>query len=288
MIRRFSLLTAVALGLVVTGIGGVSPAQAAKRPVVNMAAVGAAAHTEPQLGNRKALGDDASTKRIQRALNAKGFRTPVNGRYGAATTKAYAKFQRSLGYRGMNANGIPGRSSLARLGAGRFTVVNRVVVGSRNDRYGNARVNTRTALMLAAADRRLPWKLRVSQGSYCTLTRRGCAGESAGTHDGGGAVDIRASGLSPTARWRTVEALRRVGFAAWLRTPSQCGGCWPYHIHAIAIGDADVWQRNGGRDNRDQVADYYRGRNGLANHARDNTPRAYRVPFTWWEKYSRG
>ncbi|GAA3248210.1 hypothetical protein ACFO1B_39250 [Dactylosporangium siamense] len=36
-----------------------------------------------------------------------------------------------------------------------------------------------------------------------------------------------------------------------------------------------------------QVHDYYFGRNGLANHAADDTPSDYRVAFTWWEKDQR-
>jgi hypothetical protein len=78
-----------------------------------------------------------------------------------------------------------------------------------------------------------------------------------------------------------VKALRTVGFAAWLRNPSQ--GDWPYHIHAAAVSDPDL---SGAA--RNQIHDYYFGRNGLANHAADDTPPAYRVPFTWWEKYGRG
>jgi len=46
--------------------------------------------------------------------------------------------------------------------------------------------------------------------------------------------------------------------------------------HAIAIGDTDLSIAA-----RNQVADYSVGRNGLAWHAADNTPGAYRVPFTW-------
>jgi hypothetical protein len=128
----------------------------------------------------------------------------------------------------------------------------------------------------------------VVQGSYCPLEKSGCATASAGTHDGGGSIDVRAKGLTSTQRWLTVQALRRVGFAAWLRTPSQCGGCWSTHIHAVAVGDPDMWQRDGKYTNRDQVADYFVGRNGLAGHARDNTPVAYRVPFTMWERYAAG
>jgi hypothetical protein len=191
-----------------------------------------------------------------------------------------------LGYSGINANGIPGLASLTRLGARRFRINHKVILGSRNDRYRNKRVNSRTRSMLAAADRRVPWNIRVTQGSYCTFTNSGCAGESAGTHDGGGVIDVGVSTLNATQRWRTVQALRRVGFAAWLRTPSQCGGCWGAHIHAVAIGDSDLWQRNGRVTNRDQVAAYLRGRDGLSRNRADNTPRRYRTSFTWWERYA--
>jgi hypothetical protein len=37
---------------------------------------------------------------------------------------------------------------------------------------------------------------------------------------------------------------------------------------------------------RNQIADYYVGKNGLASHAADDTPAAYRAPFTWWENYT--
>ena len=281
MLPRLLLAALTALALLV----GAAPAHAAPQrlPVVDMSAVVLAAQIEGFRGNQLGLRDDASTVLVQRALNARGFRVVVDGHYGRATTSAYAKFQRSIGYRSIDANGIPGPASLAVLGQNRFTVMNAVQVGSRQDRYGTKRVNTRTRLMLAAADASVPWQIVVSQGSYCKFQRY-CAEASGGTHDGGGALDIRVNGLTSTQRWRTVRALRAAGFAAWLRTPGQCGGCWPYHIHAIAIGDTDLWQRNGKYTNRDQVADYFVGRNGLAGHARDNTPLRYRVPFTTFER----
>ena len=282
MLPRLLLPALTALALLL----GAAPAHAAAPrplPVVDMSAVVVAAQVEGYRGNQVGLRDDASTALVQLALNARGYRVVVDGHYGRATTSAYAKFQRSLGYRSIDANGIPGPSSLARLGKNRFTVTNVVQVGSRQDRYGTKRVNTRTKLMLAAADASVPWTIVVSQGSYCRL-QRGCATASGGTHDGGGALDLKVSGLTTSQRWRTVRALRAVGFAAWLRSPSQCGGCWPYHIHAIAIGDTDLWQSNGKYTNRDQVADYYVGRNGLAGHGRDNTPLRYRVPFTTYER----
>jgi hypothetical protein len=114
--------------------------------------------------------------------------------------------------------------------------------------------------------------LQASQGSY----NRGGVAASAGTHDGGGAVDIKVSHLSGHERQIIVREMRRVGFAAWLRTPAQSN--WPYHVHAIAIGQADL--SSGARA---QVEDYKRGRNGLARHDRDDGPRDF-VNVTW-EKY---
>lgn len=140
--------------------------------------------------------------------------------------------------------------------------------------------------MLTAADAFLPWRLTVSQGSYCYFQSTGCAGASGGTHDGGGSIDLRTTGMTSTERWRTVWALRQVGFAAWLRTPSQCGGCWPTHIHVIAncrhrpvAERRQVHQPQPGRRllRRPQRAE----RAGLGN-----TPVQYRVPFTTWERYA--
>ncbi len=283
MIIRLFLSAAAALAL----IASMSPAPASALPVVNMGAVTTAAFVEGSRGNQPSLGDDASTKLIQRALTARGFWVAIDGRYSRATTAAYARYQRSLGYRGINANGIPGYKSLTKLGTGRFTVGNAVRMGSRDASYGGKRVNERTSLMLAAADSKLSWSLRLTQGSYCVLEGRGCVAASSGTHDGGGSIDLSAKWMSTSQRWRTVRALRSVGFAAWLRVPSQCGGCWSTHIHAVAIGDTDMWQKNGRYTNRDQVGDYFVGLNGLASHRADNTPAKYRVPFITWEQYRR-
>ena len=281
MIIRLVLSATAALALIAT----MSPAPASALPVVDMGAVTTAAFVEGSRGNQPSLGDDASTKLIQRALTARGFPVAIDGRYGRATTAAYARYQRSLGRRGINANGIPSYKSLKKLGKGRFTVGNAVRRGGRDASYGGKRVNRRTSLMLAAADSKLSWSLRLTQGSYCVLERSGCAAASSGTHDGGGSIDVSARSMSTSRQWRTVRALRSVGFAAWLRVPSQCGGCWGTHIHAVAIGDPDMWQKNGRYTNRDQVGDYFVGLNGLASHRPDNTPAEYRVPFITWEQY---
>lgn len=112
--------------------------------------------------------------------------------------------------------------------------------------------------------------VRPTQGSY----NAGGVAASAGTHDAGGAVDIAAAQLAPSARAVIVREARRVGFAAWLRTPAQSS--WPFHIHAIAV-------QPGGKPDRgilsfgahQQVIDYYENRNGLASRAPDDGPRDF-------------
>lgn len=55
---------------------------------------------------------------VKRALHHKGYSGfLVNSKkFGAGTRRAYAKYQRRLGYSGADANGIPGRNSLQKLG----------------------------------------------------------------------------------------------------------------------------------------------------------------------------
>lgn len=231
----------------------------------------------PKAGTDTTPGAQAHVLPVEQALQAKGLlaAAQVDGHYGTSTVAAYAAWQRSLGYSGLDANGVPGRTSLTELGSGRFSVTRPVSAGSRTSSYGGKRVNARTADMLRAADGKLSWSITLTQGSYNSSNP-----DSAGTHDGGGVVDISVSSLSTTQRWQTVQALRTVGFAAWLRTPSDG---FEYHIHANGISDPDM-----SPSARNQVHDYYFGKNGLANHNADNTPSQYRVALTWWEKYLRG
>lgn len=228
---------------------------------------------EPFRGDQPDLPGDFAARQVQQALADEGFDVAVDGWFGNETAEAYADWQASLGYEGLGANGIPGPSSLAALAEGRFDVQHAIEVGAHTTFSGRT-VNQRTYDMLVEAEAMLGHSIVLSQGSY----NAGGVGASAGTHDGGGAVDVSVSDLTNAQRLETVEAMRTVGFAAWLRTPDQ--GPWPYHIHAIAVGDTDL-----SISARNQVADYYVGLNGLASHAADNTPASYQVPFTWWEQY---
>ncbi len=273
LIGRRTLLGAAAAAA--AGVGAASAPAAGALPSVNMELVVVQAQVEPFRG-RSALAGDAAVKHVQSALDAKGFSTVADGYFGTGTRSDYAAWQRRLGHSGLGANGIPGPGSLTQLGQDRYTVARRILVGAKVS-YQGMTINERTRAMLRQADSVLPWTLRLSQGSY----NPGGDPTSAGTHDGGGVIDLHVDGLTTTQRWRSVKALRTVGFAAWLRSPSQ--GDWPWHIHAVAVGDTDmaVVAAN-------QVADYYVGRNGLANHLADDTPADYRVPFTWWENHLRG
>lgn len=138
--------------------------------------------------------------------------------------------------------------------------------------YGGRTVNVRTQTMLRRAQVLLSrgTELPLTQGSY----NRGVSA-SAGTHDGGGVVDINVSGLNHNA---VVRALREAGFAAWLRTPAEG---FSYHIHACAIGDREM-----APGARNQVRAYFNGRNGLANNRADSAPASVGRPVPRWaDKY---
>lgn len=248
---------------------------AAAPPVVNMEATVLAAQIDPRRADDKLTpGAKDSVLAVERALQARNLLDArwVDGYFGTTTIKAYAAYQRSLGHTGLAANGLPGAGSLASLGQGRFTVSHVIKPGTKVQRDGYV-VNTRTQAMLTEAERLLGRRLVLSQGSY----NPGGDPTSAGTHDGGGVVDIKVDGMSADTRTAAARALRQVGFAAWVRSPSQ--GDWPWHIHAVAINDTDQATQA-----QNQVGDYYLGLNGLANHRPDDGPR---IPIKTWEDYQR-
>jgi hypothetical protein len=115
--------------------------------------------------------------------------------------------------------------------------------------YRGVRLNQRTIKMLLAAERILGKTFHITQGSYSTSVAA-----SGGTHAGGGAMDTNGPGGWNTA----VAALRRVGFAAWHRLPSQ--GPWGEHIHSIALGDPTA-----SRAAKNQMAAFRRGGDGLGH-----------------------
>lgn len=90
---------------------------------------------------------------------------------------------------------------------------------------------------------------------------------SFGTHDGGGAVDIAVRDVND---WnhvlyeemdQIISALRRAGFAAWLRDVGDLYSNSPVHIHAIAIGDRELSEAAAGQLMSEYG--YFAGFNGL-------------------------
>lgn len=275
------------LGLVIAGpvLAGVrSPAAATARsasgvaavlPAVDMESVVKAAQWDPvKADSGLTAGAGPSVRLVEVALRDRGLleATYVDGHFGTRTIAAYAQWQEQLGFTGIGATGLPGKTSLTALGAGRFTITRPLSPGARST-YQGYPINARTLAMLRAAQSRSGLAFVVEQGSYSPAVDP----TSAGTHDGGGALDLDAERLTRTQRRAAVTALRQVGFAAWLRTPAQ--GNWPLHIHAIAISDTDL-----SAPAQKQVGAYYEGRNGLADDLPDDGPQVSRVTY---EEYLR-
>lgn len=284
MRRPFALLTgALALTAALASPATAAPAPPVAAapgitalPTVDMELVVKAAQWDPRKADSSIVsGAGPSVRLVEDALRARGLlaSTYVDGHFGTSTISAYAAFQRSLGYTGLDATGLPGRTSLTTLGVNRFTVVRPLSPGSRVAFRGHT-VNTRTRSMILEAERRLGRTLTITQGSY----NQGGVGASAGTHDGGGAADISVSGMTTTVRTNVVRQLRIVGFAAWYRSPAE--GDWAAHIHVIALADTDQ-----STPARNQAGDYYLGLNGLANRGPDTGPAV--SPIRTWEEYLR-
>jgi peptidoglycan hydrolase-like protein with peptidoglycan-binding domain len=274
LLATVAALSCLALGTTQAS-AAVSPAQAAALPAVDMEATVLAAQIDPRRAdNTLTPGAKASVLAVEQALQARGLLDArwVDGYFGTTTITAYAAYQRSLGYTGLAANGLPGASSLAALGQGRFTVTRVIGPGTKIQRDGYT-INTRTQAMLTETEHLLGFRLVLAQGSY----NPGGDPTSAGTHDGGGVVDINIDGKSAATRTAIARALRQVGFAAWIRNPSQAD--WPWHIHAAAISDTDLSTQA-----QNQTGDYYLGLNGLANHGPDDGPR---IAIHTWEDYQR-
>ena len=140
--------------------------------------------------------------------------------------------------------------------------------------YGGKTVNVRTRNMLQIAEGiaeplDVPTPFSLTQGSYNT----GVAA-SAGTHDGGGVVDISVNNMDTTQRNNAVRALRLAGFAAWLRSPDEG---FAYHIHANAIGDREMQSLA-----MTQVDNYFDGLSGLAGNGQDSAPASVGRPIPSW------
>lgn len=131
---------------------------------------------------------------------------------------------------------------------------------------GRSNVDALTISVIEAAERDVGRTFTVTQGSYQSTVEA-----SAGTHDGGGAVDLRWSDVLDDG----VLALRQRGMFASRRRPSE--GPWVEHVHGVVV-DHPLLSASAAR----QVAAYRRGRNGLANDGPDRGPRITPIPRPVW------
>jgi hypothetical protein len=140
---------------------------------------------------------------------------------------------------------------------------------------GGKVTDARTYAQHVEAQQLAGFVFRVTQGSY-----NGGVSASAGTHNGGGALDYSTSALSRSNKTAMVAALRRVGFAAWVR-PYRAG-VWTEHVHAISIQPGGRYDQGVlSRGAHSQVKSYYDGRDGLSGNGPDPHAGLGIEPITW-------
>ncbi|MFJ9657624.1 N-acetylmuramoyl-L-alanine amidase [Streptomyces griseoflavus] len=93
-----------------------APLPAPRRPVVDLSQLVAAARTNPRQSGQPVT--YAGVRTVEAALVDQGLlaKRYSDGHYGTTTIAAYSAWQRHLGYRGTDADGIPGKASLVKLG----------------------------------------------------------------------------------------------------------------------------------------------------------------------------
>ncbi len=164
--------------------------------------------------------------------------------------------------RGSNGGGTNASTTATAGSCGKFQITPNSATPPPSD-YSHQSVsgvtlNGRTAAMLKTAEGYAGMSFSLTQGSYNV----GVAA-SAGTHDGGGALDVSIPNTNSETPQITkiVQALRKAGFAAWHRFSPPFGAA---HVHAMAIGDTQ--ESSAGAS---QIPDYANLKDGLANHGPD-------------------
>ncbi|MBL8935887.1 MAG: peptidoglycan-binding protein [Archangium sp.] len=229
----------------------------------------------------------ASVRVLQQRLKAVGtFDYPkATGFYGGYTREAVSQFERR---NHLKVDGIADpamQALLAKKAAGTkapakpatWQTAAEPAHDYRRVNFRGVTVNVRTQQMLLRAEKyakamgvKVPFGL--AQGSY----NPGGVTQSGGTHDRGGALDIRTRDHSPGGVVLMVKALRQAGFAAWSRDSRD--GFSP-HIHAVAIGDRQLSAAAA-----NQVQSYFAGRNGLRNNAPDRDRATAGRPIPNWAR----
>lgn len=131
-------------------------------------------------------------------------------------------------------------------------------------------VDYMTAAALGAAKKEFGGEFSIMQGSHSTDVAA-----SGSTHAGGGVVDLSV----PDGNWEgAVTALRKIGFAAWVRNVPGYGQAGDgAHIHAILMGNEKLSPQA-----QVQVNSYLNNDDGLSGSRADDGPRDYvNNRFSW-------
>lgn len=215
-------------------------------------------------------------KKSEALLKKAGFATgAVDGLFSAQTAKAVRALERKTK-----------RTVDGKLGTGDLAALMKLLRPAFTEPKPNYKhlpfrghiANGRTIEMVNQAEtwakkKGVPTGWPLFQGSYHSGTD-----DSAGTHDGGGALDFNTAGKSAKEIRTMVEGLRRAGFAAWHRAEP----AWDDdHIHVIAIGDRDL--ASGART---QVREYFAGGDGLSGSAPDPHSAIGRPIPAWARKFA--
>ncbi len=211
----------------------------------------------------------AKVKQLQTQLKKLGYYTAsVDGSFGPVTKRAVQAFERKQGWKADGIAGAQVQAALAKAAAAKpapsgasWQTVGAPPADYRIVSFRGVRMNVRTRVMIERAEKYMKQmginsKLVLTQGSYSTSVSA-----SAGTHAGGGALDISIRQYSTGTADKVVKALRMAGFAAWRRRTAE--GFSP-HIHAIAIGD-----KRASQSAKNQVAAYFRGQDALRAGRKD-------------------
>lgn len=280
-LRRRAVGIFAAAAMAVTAVALPSPA-AANQPNVNVERVILAAQLDPHKpGTGITSGARDGVIRVERVLRDKGLLAGrrVDGHFGSSTQATWRQWERRLGVRAVNRNGLPSPYELRKLVGNRFDVVKKFSIGkvvTVNNPRGSHRVAQRTLAMLGRAERR-GGDMTITQGSYSN------GSNSAGTHLGGGVIDLSARTRSGSRLFtnaemrRRVDALQRVGFAAWFRN-------WSGNRHIHAVADNDYQLSNAAHDGLCQVHEHRFGGDGLScNNGNSGSNQTLR----WWESFKR-
>lgn len=138
-------------------------------------------------------------------------------------------------------------------------------------------IDNMTAAALDAATKEFGSNFSIMQGSHSTDVAA-----SGGTHAGGGVVDIGV----PNGDWvGAMTALRKIGFAAWVRNVPGFGQAGEgAHIHAVLIGNEQL-----SPEAQTQVQSYLNNDDGLSGSRPDDGPRQFvNNRFVWGQKKPKG